>query len=141
MDVVRNASIADSTDAAVAADVAIATDCATLAGKSANVITVVVDRDSRVDFCATTIDGIASARRSAGTIRNVLFIGKKSSGAARETGGNGRANAGEHLLTSDRAINLGAIRRRGFGVELDDLREDVLEVLEQLAPAGIFRRR
>src|SRR5687767_10825780 len=78
-----------------------------------------VERASRVDAdCAARTTGNTSrVMVTAGTTRNVRFIGGESSGTARETGGNGRTNTGEHLPTSDRAINHGAILRRGIGVE------------------------
>ena len=100
-------------------------------------------RASRLDTdCDASTAGIASrVMVIAGSTRNVRFIGRESSGAAGETGGNGRANAGEHLLTRNRAVDHGAILRRGIGVELDDLHEDVFEVLEKLAAGVIIRRR
>jgi hypothetical protein len=120
-------AVADETDGPTldANAVAISTAAATSTDVAFDVTRASrVDRVSRVarasrddTACEARTDGIAIARRRAVTILDVLFIGKKSSGAARETGGNGRANAGEHLLTSDRAVYHGAILRRGIGVE------------------------
>ena len=110
---------------------------------SAGALIAIAARASRTaTACDARTNGVATIAVAVRVMnRDMIFIGGRTSGAARETGGNGRANAGEHLLTIDRAINHGAILRRGFGVELNDLREDVLEILEQLATAEVFRSR